>query len=228
MYFERPTPLFPLGISLSSSDQLTMRTPFLVVLTTLALFAGVVSFLDSVPGARAARASPQPSPKPRPTAAWHVRPEKRAPQHWPHPHPSPRPSHGHHHGHAKRSEDEQGVLGGGRVGAIVDASHEGQKNEEKQGWRGEGRCPEPLTACPVRGALDVDAFECVDLWADLSSCGGCPADDIVHDCAAIAHARGVECVAGRCQVRLCNEGYAIAPQHNACVPVRGITRDTAT
>jgi hypothetical protein len=32
--------------------------------------------------------------------------------------------------------------------------------------------------CPVRGAPDADAFECVDLLSDLDSCGGCAADDI--------------------------------------------------
>ncbi len=167
-----------------------MRSPLLVVLTTLALFAGVISLIDSVPRAHAAGASPRPSPKLRPSAHWPARPAfprmKRAPQHWsppsprpPQPSPKPpAPSPMHRHGHGKRSEEDQDVLGGGAVGVIVDASHEDQKDEEKQGWRGEGRCPEPLTACPVRGALDVDAFECVDLWADLCSCGGCPADDI--------------------------------------------------
>ena len=151
-----------------------MHTPFLVVLTTLALFAGVVPFIDSVPLARAAGAYPQPS---RRAAAWPSRrasPKvKRAPQDWspPAPHPSPR-------SHEKRSQDEQNVLGGAG-GVLVDTSYDDQTNKETQGWRGEGRCPEPLTACPVRGAYDIDAFECVDLWADLSSCGGCSTDDIV-------------------------------------------------
>lgn len=197
-----------------------MRSPFLVVLTTLALFAGVISFIDSVPLARAAGAYPQPS---RRAAAWPSRRAstkvKRAPQDWSPPAPHPSPQH-----HAKRSEEEQNVLGGGGV----DANYEDQKDEEKQGWRGEGRCPESLTACPVRGAYDVDAFECVDLWADLSSCGGCPAYDIVHDCSSIAHARSVECVAGHCEVRLCNEGYVVASQHNECVPAREAARDTTT
>ena len=46
------------------------------------------------------------------------------------------------------------------------------------GWLDEDQCPEPLFACPVRGARDPDAFECVDLESDLYSCGGCAADDI--------------------------------------------------
>ena len=40
------------------------------------------------------------------------------------------------------------------------------------------QCPAPLSACPVRGARDADAIECVDLESDLYSCGGCAADDI--------------------------------------------------
>jgi len=45
-------------------------------------------------------------------------------------------------------------------------------------WYLEDRCPAPLSACPVRGAPDADAYECVDLLSDLDSCGGCAADDI--------------------------------------------------
>ncbi|KAF8272000.1 hypothetical protein EI94DRAFT_1719416 [Lactarius quietus] len=177
-----------------------MHTPSLIVLTTLA---------------------PQPS---RRAAAWpskRASPKvKRAPQEWSPPAPHPSPGH-----YAKRSEKEQNVLGGDGTRVIVDTSHEDQKD---QGWRGEGRCPESLTACPVRGAYDIDDFECVDLWADLSSCGGCPAYDVVHDCSSIAHARSVECVAGHCEVRLCNDGYIVAPQHNECVPTHGATRDPTT
>ena len=165
-----------------------MRTPLLVVLTTLALFAGVVSFIDSVPRARADEAIPQPIPRVRPPVAWAVRaaspPTKRAPQHWPRPSPRPpQPSpdrhHHHHHHNQKRSEEEQNVLGGAGGGGYFGDIVDDQENEEKEERPGEGRCPESLTACPVRGALDVDAFECVDLLVDLSSCGGCPADDIV-------------------------------------------------
>ena len=45
-------------------------------------------------------------------------------------------------------------------------------------WDLEDRCPAPLSACPVRGVPDADAYECVDLLSDLDSCGGCAADDI--------------------------------------------------
>ena len=66
-------------------------------------------------------------------------------------------------GHTKRSTQGQNVFG--------------NKIEDGLGWD-EDQCPAPLSACPVRGASDVDAIECVDLYSDLYSCGGCAADDI--------------------------------------------------
>ncbi|KAI0248366.1 hypothetical protein BJV78DRAFT_1131645, partial [Lactifluus subvellereus] len=80
-------------------------------------------------------------------------------------------------------------------------------------------CPVPLSACPVGDAHDTEAFECVDLWADLSSCGGCAAEDISYDCTAISQARSVECVSGQCKVHSCNPGYAVTPPQDACVRV---------
>jgi hypothetical protein len=69
----------------------------------------------------------------------------------------------HESGHTKRSPQGQNVFG--------------NKFEDGLGWD-EDQCPAPLSACPVRGASDVDAVECVDLYSDLYSCGGCAADDI--------------------------------------------------
>ena len=62
--------------------------------------------------------------------------------------------------HAKRAQQDQNVFAGNTR------------------WD-EDQCPTPLSACPVRGARDADAVECVDLESDLYSCGGCAADDIV-------------------------------------------------
>ncbi len=127
--------------------------------------------------------------------------------------------------HTKRSLRDQNVFG--------------NKIEDGLGWD-EDQCPAPLSACPVRGACDADAIECVDLDSDLNSCGGCAADDIAcvffgtpilllslsyivflssYDCNAIPHALGVECVFGSCKVRSCIEGYVVAPPRDVCVPV---------
>lgn len=130
----------------------------------------------------------------------------------------------HESGHTKRSSQGQNVFG--------------NKFEDGQGWD-EDQCPAPLSACPVRGASDVDAVECVDLYSDLYSCGGCAADDIAcvffetpiffhhfflhyiasYDCNAIPYARSVECVFGSCKVQSCIDGYVVAPPHDVCVPV---------
>jgi hypothetical protein len=120
--------------------------------------------------------------------------------------------------HNKRSLHDQNVFG----------------NKDGLGW-GKDQCPVPLSACPVRGASDVDAIECVDLYSDLYSCGGCAADDIAwvffetpilfsytissYDCNAIPYARSVECVSGSCKVHSCVDGYVVAPPHDVCVPV---------
>jgi len=68
----------------------------------------------------------------------------------------------HESDHTKRSMQGQNVFG----------------NKIEDGLWDEDQCPAPLSACPVRGANDVDAIECVDLYSDLYSCGGCAADDI--------------------------------------------------
>lgn len=67
--------------------------------------------------------------------------------------------------HIKRSPQGQNVFGNLN------------KLQDGLGWD-EDQCPAPLSACPVRGASDVDAIECVDLYSDLYSCGGCAEDDI--------------------------------------------------
>jgi CPL1-like protein len=129
----------------------------------------------------------------------------------------------HESDHTKRSAQDQNVFG--------------KKIEDGLGWD-EEQCPAPLSACPVRGAVDADAVECVDLDSDLYSCGGCAADDIAcvffeapishrfshncissYDCDAIPHVRGVECVSGSCKVHSCADGYVVAPPRDVCVPV---------
>jgi hypothetical protein len=136
----------------------------------------------------------------------------------------------HESDHTKRSTQDQNVFG--------------NKIGDGPGWD-EDQCPAPLSACPVRGASDVDAVECVDLYSDLSSCGGCAADDIAcvffetpilfhlffflhyissYDCNAIPFVRSVECVFGSCRVHSCVDGYVVAPLRDVCVPVASRTQ----
>ena len=127
----------------------------------------------------------------------------------------------HQSGHVKRSPQGQDVFG--------------NKIGDGLGWD-EDQCPAPLSACPVRGVSDVDAMECVDLFSDLYSCGGCAADDIAciffetpiffsyfdissYDCEAIPFARSVACVFGFRKVHSCIDRYVVAPPRDVCVPV---------
>lgn len=176
-----------------------------------------------------ARNVPRAAPSPRqdrrdyaPRAEPSSRHDRRRDHLAPRAEPSPR----HVPRHEKRSQEEQNLFG--------------NKIEEGQGWGlEEDQCPAPLSACPVRGARDADAFECVDLWSDLSSCGGCAADDTAcvwflffktpksliarpmcssYDCNVIPHARSVECLSGSCKVRACAEGY-VPREGYGCVRV---------
>lgn len=77
-------------------------------------------------------------------------------------------------GHVKRSQQGQNVFG--EIAGLVVGWLDKDKNADKD----MDQCPAPLSACPVRGARDPDAYECVDLESDLYSCGGCAADDIAY------------------------------------------------
>ena len=66
---------------------------------------------------------------------------------------------------------------GSRAQPAVDGIHRArrrlQQGKASLGPDWDGTNVLPLEACPVRGANDADDFECVDLWSDLDSCGGC-------------------------------------------------------
>jgi hypothetical protein len=261
IYLAAPLPLLPLCSKQPPPCQLTMRTTSLIpVLAALISIAstfpvgfsahqGRVAARDpakvrspATPSHLVARAKPSserrhrvprqaPSPKPERDHVSRQAHPSLAVRHAPRAEPS-----GVHHRrdeyvprreseHTKRSPQGQNVFG--------------NKIEEGLGWD-EEQCPTPLSACPVRGASEVDAIECVDVYSDLSSCGGCAADDIAcvfsgnpyvifspfflhyissYDCNAIPYARGVECVFGSCKVHSCADGYVVAPPRDVCVPV---------
>lgn len=70
-----------------------------------------------------------------------------------------------------------------------------------------------LMQCPVWGQPGV--FECIDTLTDLESCGGCPGHGEV--CSDILGAVSVECVAGKCVVRECEDGWEVARGGDRCV-----------
>lgn len=189
---ERPTPLY------SSLYSTAMRAPFFFsVLAVLLLFAGVTSSSDNTPRARVAdppspskRSATVPSkssalkyynPRSKPSSFVGAKvldrlANRAAPsqvQHAPRGIPSSKSQPQNENQPARRSEQEQNVFG-------HDATYVPDFVSEKKYKQGchDDACPVPLSACPVRDAHDTDAFECVDFWADLNSCGGCAAKDI--------------------------------------------------
>ncbi|CED82505.1 hypothetical protein [Phaffia rhodozyma] len=78
----------------------------------------------------------------------------------------------------------------------------GEKNDEL--------CPNHLTSCPIAGA-SKDAYECLDIQAELESCGGCVSMGQGQDCTtAIPHAKSVGCEQGKCKVYSCLSGFSLS------------------
>ncbi|WVO13161.1 hypothetical protein L204_100773 [Cryptococcus depauperatus] len=97
-------------------------------------------------------------------------------------------------------------------------------------------CPGGLVACPIPGdevteqsaaalAQSLNSladwfkigFECIELDAELNSCGGCLALGSGQDCSLIANARSTGCENGSCQVHSCLENFIVAPDKRSCV-----------
>ncbi|GAA5977086.1 hypothetical protein JCM10908_004851 [Rhodotorula pacifica] len=74
-------------------------------------------------------------------------------------------------------------------------------------------CPDAQTACSV--GLSA-GYECIDTESNLEQCGGCINDGGV-DCTALVGVAAVGCVAGRCEVWACEDGFAFEPVSEQCV-----------
>ncbi|KWU41562.1 hypothetical protein RHOSPDRAFT_36873 [Rhodotorula sp. JG-1b] len=77
----------------------------------------------------------------------------------------------------------------------------------------DSRCPPSYTACPLG-----DSYECIDILNNLEQCGGCNADDGGVDCTTLRGVAGVGCVAGRCEIWTCEDGYDFVSPSGICVP----------
>jgi len=87
----------------------------------------------------------------------------------------------------------------------------------------EALCPGTSSACPLLGKsgtlpltgnLHELNFECVDLNADLRSCGGCSSVfPEQFDCTKMVGAEGVACVSGQCQASTCQAGFTLQDDH---------------
>ncbi|KIP11959.1 hypothetical protein PHLGIDRAFT_82504 [Phlebiopsis gigantea 11061_1 CR5-6] len=79
-------------------------------------------------------------------------------------------------------------------------------------------CPNSMTACPIKGLMDMSGdYECFDTENELTSCGGCASTGAGQDCTAINHAWNVACNAGQCQVYTCAEGFKPSPDGKSCL-----------
>ena len=60
-------------------------------------------------------------------------------------------------------------------------------------------CPSGLDACPIAGAFGVTGdYECLDIFHELESCGGCASVGRGQDCTAIEGSWNVGCNQGAC------------------------------
>jgi len=91
-------------------------------------------------------------------------------------------------------------------------------------WIGSGACNargEGHMACGVFGGA-ARAWECIDTYNDLESCGGCnipltPYTPVGIDCTAIPGVADVSCQTGECVVRRCETGYTPSPGGTHCI-----------
>ncbi|GAA5873761.1 hypothetical protein JCM8547_005942 [Rhodosporidiobolus lusitaniae] len=75
-------------------------------------------------------------------------------------------------------------------------------------------CPASHSACAVGGGHL--GYECVDTANSIEQCGGCAGTSHSQDCSAIVGADAVGCVAGRCEVWSCAEGYTYSAATQSC------------
>jgi len=74
-------------------------------------------------------------------------------------------------------------------------------------------CPAPYDSCSLPGSKR--GFECIDTASNLEQCGACALDGGV-DCTAIPGVDAVGCVAGKCEIWACAEGYAFDASSSTC------------
>lgn len=78
-------------------------------------------------------------------------------------------------------------------------------------------CPTGLDACPITGSLVSGEYECLDVSAELESCGGCVSLGQGQDCTTIEGAWNVGCEQGSCAVYTCQAGFVRSHDGKTCV-----------
>ncbi|KAF8586881.1 hypothetical protein K439DRAFT_1386452 [Ramaria rubella] len=101
-----------------------------------------------------------------------------------------------------------------------------QKVKRDAKWR-DATCPHGWSACGIWGGSRLD-YECVDVTADLWSCGGCgipllSTDPVGVDCTAIPGVHDVSCLGSRCVVQRCKSGFTVSDDKTTCIPTTRMT-----
>ncbi|KAI0689619.1 hypothetical protein BC835DRAFT_1308295 [Cytidiella melzeri] len=79
-------------------------------------------------------------------------------------------------------------------------------------------CPVGFDACPIAGLMSSSGdYECVDITAELTSCGGCASTGAGQDCTAIEGVWNVACNVGKCQIGSCAQGYKLSFDRKTCI-----------
>lgn len=78
-------------------------------------------------------------------------------------------------------------------------------------------CPKNFSVCPIPGGA-VNAYECIDSFTDLGSCGGCTSLGKGRDCTQIPGARWMGCENGGCVVYSCRQGWKLDGE-DTCVKI---------
>ncbi|KAF9497579.1 hypothetical protein BDN71DRAFT_1494686 [Pleurotus eryngii] len=78
-------------------------------------------------------------------------------------------------------------------------------------------------ACPVYKINNGEVgYKCQFVLNDLWLCSGCPSDDsdgfLGKDRTEIPNVDSVECIRGRCVIRLCIYGHGSSANHTVCIP----------
>jgi len=79
-------------------------------------------------------------------------------------------------------------------------------------------CPNSLTACPIKvNGIATGDKECIDTYADVSSCGGCLSMGAGKDCSKIPHAISPSCLGSECYVQECVSGFKPSADATSCI-----------
>ncbi|ORY25054.1 hypothetical protein BCR39DRAFT_545179 [Naematelia encephala] len=86
-------------------------------------------------------------------------------------------------------------------------------------------CPAGKTLCPIGSngrnldKLSGSGYECMDIFSNLESCGGCIFDETPfgQDCTTLDNVDDVACVDGRCKINSCLRGWSPTADYRSCV-----------